>query len=360
MDRRGVLGGIGAAAVLAAVAGEARASGIRPALLSAAQRRLGGFVAAGIDRGGAVVFEVPLPGRGHGAAVDPEGRHAVVFARRPGTFALAIDLGTGDPLAEFACPADRHFQGHGCFSPDGRFLYTAENDFDGERGVIGVYDARAGFRRVGELDAHGVGIHEVILMRDGRTLAAANGGILTHPDYPRAKLNIPSMEPSLVFLEPGSGHLLAKFEPVPRLRQLSIRHLAEARDGEVWFGCQYEGPVLDQVPLIGKAGAGDRTITWIRPNHPDQERALRQYVGSIAATGDGAQVAVSSPRGGVCYVLDSASGRLDQTWQLPDVCGLAGRQSAIIASTGSGLLWDSGHPLSRAEDFAWDNHLRAL
>ena len=58
-------------------------------------------------------------------------------------------------------------------------------------------DATDDYRQVGELPAHGVGPHEVVLMPDGKTLAVANGGIRTHPDRDRVPLNLDSMQPSL-------------------------------------------------------------------------------------------------------------------------------------------------------------------
>ena len=61
----------------------------------------------------------------------------------------------------------------------------------------------ADFARVGEFPTHGVGPHELLLLGDGRTLAVANGGIETHPDFGRAKLNIADDE---AVLRPGRPH----------------------------------------------------------------------------------------------------------------------------------------------------------
>src|SRR5690606_30895384 len=110
------------------------------------------------------------------------------FARRPGTFALVIDVVHGRILYRIASAESRHFYGHGAFSSDGRLLYATENDFAGERGVIGIYDAADGYRRAGEIPSYGIGPHELRLLADGTTLAVANGGILTRPDLPRVKL----------------------------------------------------------------------------------------------------------------------------------------------------------------------------
>ncbi len=97
--------------------------------------------------------------------------------------------------------AGRHFFGHGVFSPDGALLYATENDFDNAAGMVGIYDARSGFARIGEFPTHGVGPHELLLLGDGRTIAIANGGIETHPDFGRAKLNLPTMKPSFVLVD---------------------------------------------------------------------------------------------------------------------------------------------------------------
>ncbi len=104
----------------------------------------------------------------------------MVFARRPGTFAM-ISIPRVRMNRSFPHAAGCHFYGHGHFSPDGRLLYASENDFDGNRGVIGVYDAKDRFKRIMEFDAGGIGTHDMTVSDDGRLLIIANGGIETHP-----------------------------------------------------------------------------------------------------------------------------------------------------------------------------------
>ena len=74
----------------------------------------------------------------------PDGRTAVVFARRPGRFALVLDLERGRAIERFSTPPGRHFCGHGFYAPGGRLVYATENDYEAERGVLGVYDTSAG------------------------------------------------------------------------------------------------------------------------------------------------------------------------------------------------------------------------
>ena len=105
----------------------------------------------GIDASGRVRFDLPLPERGHGVAFRPGADEGLVFARRPGTFAVAFDPVAGIALRRIDAAAGRHFYGHGAFSPDGRYLFTSENDYEAGRGVLGVRDATDGYRQIGEL-----------------------------------------------------------------------------------------------------------------------------------------------------------------------------------------------------------------
>src|SRR5687767_12051630 len=67
------------------------------------------YFTTGFAADGRVVFDIPLPGRGHGAAFRPAPAHCVVFARRPGTFAVVIDLERGEALRRIDAGAGRHF-----------------------------------------------------------------------------------------------------------------------------------------------------------------------------------------------------------------------------------------------------------
>jgi hypothetical protein len=322
------------------------------------RREAEGFAAVLLDRSGQALQSLALPGRGHGAAVSPDGRRAVLFARRPGSFALVLDLVAMQPAGLFQTPDVRHFFGHGFFSPDGRILYACENDFEGERGVLGLYDAHAGFRRLGELDAGGIGVHEALLLKGGRLAALAIGGIATHPDYPREKLNLATMEPGIAYLDLATGGIVEK-RLLPRaLHQLSLRHLAEDASGCLWLGGQYEGAALEAPPLVARHRPGGELEMLEAPE--ESYRALRNYVGSVATNASGERVAVSSPRGGRVLVWEAASGRLLEERAIDDVCGLAAAGPAFLESDGKGRLWRGAALLRRDEAVAWDNHLTAV
>ncbi len=350
-----------------------------------ARQRDGRFEAVLLDADGRDLKVVALPDRGHSFAIDHAGRRAVAFGRQPGFFALAFGLDDDLPPQPLALPADRHFFGHGCFSADGNRLFATENDFDGERGVLGIYDATpgGGWRRLGEFDSGGIGPHEILSMPDGRTLCVANGGILTHPDYGKRELNLDSMRPSLAYLDAADGRLLERHEPPAQLHQLSIRHLALGGDGTVWFGCQYSGPLSDKPALVGrhKRGDGEKRSTgenlgeeqrrgsqleWFAAPDPVQH-ALRGYIGSISADDGGDVIATSSPVGGLTCYWRAADGAFLGSTERPDGCGVA------PAGTGRFLLSDGfgaivrggpGHAPSPLLDSdgatAWDNHFRKV
>lgn len=331
-----------------------------PDYLSAGQEMDGSYSLYGLASDGSIRFRQQIPGRGHAAAAHPHKAQAVGFARRPGTFAFVLDCVTGHTVAELASPKGRHFYGHGVFSRDGSVLYTAENDYDNAAGVIGVWDARGGYKRLGEFSSHGVGPHDVRLMPDGVTLVVANGGIETHPDSGRAKLNIPVMQPSLVYLT-LEGALLEQVELEHALHMNSIRHLDLRSDGLVGFAMQWQGGQGDLPPVLGmhRRGSAPRLLG----GEGGVADAMNGYGGSVAFSGDGSLLAVSSPRGGTVQAYDVESGALAESLTLEDVCGLGAAPGGFIASAGTGALVrlsaDGSSPIDRAQ-VRWDNHLVRL
>lgn len=347
------------------LAGAAPASA--PLYLSARADASGGYRVSGFAADGALFFDLPLPGRGHSFAVHPDGSVAVHFARRPGRFALVVDFVQGTIARTAESPDGRHFYGHGAFSRDGRLLYATENDFEGERGVIGVYDAARGYARAGELPSHGVGPHEIALLADGETLVVANGGIATHPDLPRVKLNLPTMAPSLCFVDRRSGALRRELTLDPALHRLSIRHLAVGPNDTVAVAMQYEGPAHDRVPLVALQRGGDPLRLLQGPRAV--LRAMKNYCGSVCFDPSGRTIAVSAPRGNLVTVWDVGTGRYLSSAKVSDGCGVApgAQQGEFLASSGQGgvVVIDAHSGTARPlgvgalEAARWDNHLVA-
>ena len=322
---------------------------------TAYQNRDGAYGVAVLSEDRRILFTTELPDRGHDVTFDSVTRRSVVFARRPGTFAVVFDhTGNAKPVTIVSQPG-RHFFGHGAFSHDGKLLYATENDYENSAGMIGVYDATEGFRRVGEFPTRGMDPHEVLLLGDGRTLAVANGGVETHPDYGRAELNIATMKPSLVFIDRITGDLKEEHRLAPELHQLSLHHLAEDASGAVWFGGQHKGPASERPPLVGKARLGTGVEL---PKMEDKVlNSLRNYIGSVAANHDAGTIAVSSPAGNAVVVIDPSSGKVVSSTSLVEVCGLAPERQGFVASTGRGEVVDCDGKQTRFDDYAWDNHM---
>jgi hypothetical protein len=318
----------------------------------------GSFAAVVLDEAGELLFSESLDGRGHDIALSPDRRLAVYFARRPGRFALVVDLDKRARRLAFAPPPGHHFHGHGFFSPDGRLLYASENGADEENGTLGIYDVEAGFIRVGDYSTGGIGPHEALLLPDGRTVVIANGGMLTHPDDERLVLNLATMEPSLAYIDLATGDVVDRVSLAADLHQVSLRHMGIDGEGEVWIGGQYQGPPTDKVPLVVRHKRGRDPVPIAAS--PEVYASLRQYVGSVSPNGDGSLIATTSPRGGVVIEWDARTGNVVSQRTLADVCGVAPEGSGFLVSDGFGQLYEEDGLLRSYPSTAWDNHLRRV
>lgn len=337
-----------------------------PVFASACESQQGGFGAACFSPDGFGASEIRLPGRGHSIAMRPGASEAILFARRPGTFAVVFHPGDGRLIQNLKSGQGRHFCGHGAFEPEGHLVYATENDYGNGRGAIGVYNASENYRRIDEFPSYGIGPHEIRLYPDDETLVVANGGILTHPDIPRVKMNLPTMESSLCYINRKNGRLLARFSLADRFRQLSIRHIDINRAGIVGVAMQYEGPSGDLVPLIG-VHDGEGQVKLV--DEPFAViRSMKNYCGSIAFDASGEVMAVSSPRGGCVTFWDSGVPGFLSSVDIEDACGIApGMNDGEFLVSGKGTLAfvqaRSGQKkpllLSGHENTQWDNHLCA-
>jgi len=364
IDRRALLSGAGAMLTAGLASRQAAALATSETLvLAPAMRADGSFAVMIFGERGELIREMALPARAHDLAVHPGTGRAVIFARRPGTFAVAFDILARTPPQIFVARPDRHFFGHGTYSADGKLLFATENDFVAGEGMVGVYDATHAYRRLGEFPCRGVGTHEAILLPDGSTLAIANGGIGTHPDYGREMLNIPTMDPSLAFVD-LDGHLIAQYRLPARYHQLSIRHMAVGADGKIWFGMQWEGDPLETPSLVGCASL-DRGLELV--SIPERElNDMRRYVGAMAASRDGTLISASAPRGGYVVHFSAETGRYVGRTVIADSSGITGYGAkTILASNGEGLIAETeagGKASARVQlpGVAFDNHLRAI
>ncbi|WP_417790567.1 DUF1513 domain-containing protein [Terasakiella pusilla] len=295
------------------------------------------------DLSAEILFYTPL--RLHGIYKHPTRSLIVAPSRRPDTEMFVFDLDQ-QKVTVISSAEGRHFYGHGVFSADGNTYYTTENAYDDEIGVIGAYDVTQNFKRIGEMPSGGIGPHEMKCAQD--TLVISNGGILTHPNMGRAKLNIDDMQPNLSYLDLRTGKITKQHHLPEKLNQLSIRHMDMTADGQVFIGLQDQLKNRRDLPLVWKTQ--NDTLT---PLSAPQEgwRIFNGYIGSVRATPD--SLCVASPRGGCAYVWDkTAPHKIDQK----DVCGVAyARQDGFLLTSGDGVL-RTLNGASRTHDLRFDNH----
>lgn len=324
-----------------------------PLYLTAGNRPDNSTWLVGLSPLGTVRFALPLPGRGHAAAAHPERAEAVAFARRPGNFALVLDCGSGREVARLTTPNGLHFYGHGAFTADGRFLLTTENAYDVPEGRIGVWDAQNGYVRVGDFASGGIGPHEIIRMADGG-FAVANGGIQTHPDFARAKLNLPDMQTNLSVLS-ATGDLLAHHSLKGEMRQNSIRHIDVDAQGRIVAALQWQGAPDRIVPLVARFATGAAPDLL---NHPETAR-LRQYAGSIAVSQTTGEIAVTGPKGDHILFLDQTGTPLAGS-DLARASGVAQTDDGLLITCKGGIALRTKDRLNFTAikgDWTWDNHL---
>jgi len=304
--------------------------------------------------------------RGHAILQHGQRRNSVLFvARRPGTRGVEIDLDSGVVVASFDCAPNRHLFGHGCFSTDGKVLFTTEGDITAGTGRIVVRDADD-YSVLQEWPSGGVGPHDIRMLPDGKTLVVANGGILTRPDTGRKKLNLDSMRSSLSYIDIGSGKLLEEFRVAEP--KSSIRHLDVAADGTVSFAIQLQRQAAGHeqcVPLAGVHRPGEGLSLFTQPTTIIDNFA--DYVGSTAICNESRLAGFASPRGNLAAFWHIDSGELAGYHQLRDVCGIAvsrDRHAFVLSNSFGELRELDASTLQERRDrrvklpgYRWDNHL---
>jgi uncharacterized protein len=370
LSRREFLAGALAAGALPMVPTKLMAGGHAQALYAAARAEADGSFSAVLFTTEGDAARMALPGRGHDLTFRPGTRECVVFARRPGRFAGVFSDDAGRAPVWFASSEGRHFDGHGVYSSNSQLLFSSENDYTGDesRGVIGVRDAGAGYKQIGEFASAGMDPHDMALLSDGRTLVVANGGIEMDPETGRIPLNLASMEPSLAYIDSATGDVLECHLLDKSLHKLSIRHLAVTANDLVVFGCQYEGPAADFPPLLGFHRRGEQPMLVPAPGNV--HRDLKNYIGSVAADASGTIIAASAPKGGLITFWDAENRRYLGEKRLADGCGIAGEESkgSFVLTSGTGQVVEH-MPLdgfsrtltsSAWTGTSWDNHIVRL
>ena len=315
---------------------------------------------------GVVTPAVSAGFRGHGGAAHPIRKDSVVLVgRRPGRECAEISMRNGQVVQQIHATSGRHFCGHGCFSPDGALMITTESVYGEQRGVLGVRDAR-NYQWLGEIDLEGIGPHEVRFLNDGNTLVVALGGILTHPDRGREKLNLKTMQPELIYVDLAAAKRIDGYRVADR--HASIRHLAVAGDDTVAVAMQYQRDASENMESVALFGAhrGEEVIHLFDRNLLVFDR-MDDYLGSVEISNHNRIVCATSPRGNQAAFWHLDSGELLGMYKMNDVCGLAvapDERHFVLTNSNGEIRWIDTETLQeqpllqqRVEGVRWDNHL---
>ena len=133
--------------------------------------------------------------------IDP--MRFVMLAQRPGTISTDLHFRKNGKhvVRPFKSTKDRHFYGHGLFTPDGKTLITTENNFSDAKGQLVLRDATT-LKVQKEFESYGVGPHDIRFVDNGRTIVIANGGKKTSPKYKDGYLayNLGNFESSITWV----------------------------------------------------------------------------------------------------------------------------------------------------------------
>jgi hypothetical protein len=281
---------------------------------------------------------------------------------------LEVDLSKQEITQSFSCSSFNHFTGHGCFSAEGNYLFTSESNFKTGAGKIVVRDSRD-FQILTEYDSQGIGPHEIKLMPDGKTLAIANGGILTHPDSGRKKLNLDSMQSSLNYMDIVTGKTLASYQVAEP--KASIRHIDISPQGSVAIAMQLQREACRHNNIIPLCAyhQGEDQIQLLQAAKPLLNQ-FNDYVGSTTINANNHIAGFTSPRGDIAAFWSLKTGQIKGFHQLHDVCGLAISHDSeyfiLSNSHGEVRYLDSETLVENRQlrkvypDTSWDNHLLTL
>jgi hypothetical protein len=330
-------------------------------LYSASDNPAGGHFLTRLDLANGQMQSRAVPMRGHAVLPLAHGR-VLLFGRRPALECAVVDW--QKEISGIPATAGRHFNGHGCLSAAGDVLFTSENAYDEKRGVLGIRDSKT-FQHLGEYDTCGLDPHDVQLMPDGKTLVIANGGIEQHPDFGRRKLNLDTMQPSLVYIDAASGKKIDEYR-LPD-HHLSIRHLIATADGNVGVALQYEGDLYRQQPaslVAWQDKGGDLQLLDISPA---DVALFNGYMADLAYDPRQQILAVSSPRGNHTSFWSTRERRFLHAHPLPEPSGvsfLADQQQFLVSDATGGIhtFASTYQPASASllhhyPDTLWDNHV---
>lgn len=331
-----------------------------PALLTAARDQNGQPLVVALGTDGTLLWQQALPQRAHDIAISPDQKIAAVFARRPGQYVRLYQIESGELVNEFNCDSQTQFNGHGCFSDDGRSLWATQTVFNESAqpsGQLARFNIDSGGQTATQkLSSGGLDPHQILLV--GEHLVIAHGGYAEpmgggNMGGSKKKVLDPTQPPALSWLNAATGEV--ESEQCLANPQLSLRHLAKGPNNSVIVGAQSDIKQENRDPLVFRSQLDGQLNALTEPELG--WRALAGYVGSVACSED--QVTITSPKGGVAVTwATNIKNQTGKITPLADVCGAGYVAQSLVLTNGFGQLALDAQ--SHQFNLAFDNHLATL
>ena len=310
---------------------------------------------------GNLINSFKLPLRAHDSLYLPGTNKIVVISRRTGNKIFILNLKSNKISKIIHAPDYRHFYGHGVYCDKTKFLYVTENNYkfnDERSGSIAIYDTKKDFSRIGEFITYGIGPHEIKIFRD--TIIIANGGVLTHPDFPRIKLNLKDIQSNITRVNINNGELKQKLQLNKKYKNLSIRHFDIDRNNNIYAGCQVYNKVEQASENLVFSCKSNKLKSFSISESLSKE--LKNYTGSIKLNIDNNEIYASFPRGNHLISWNINDHKVKKIIRINDVCGMsyAKKKKIFLISDGQGNIYSNSlnHNLSKfySSKFNFDNH----
>lgn len=316
-----------------------------------------------------IISDFNVPYEVHLATLSPDKNSILVCSRKPGASLLKYDL-NGNIIAELKPIKNQHFEGHGIFTLDEKYIFATASDYEKGQGKLLKLNSQD-LSLIEEFSSGGIGPHELVWQSD-RTIAIANTGVLTHPNSGREILNLSSIQSTVVLFDSQKEEIIHQWQvPQPGL---SARHLDCMDNGDLVIGCQYKKQ--DQRPACIAFARKKQELIFADQKNEMLHWNMKGYTASIKSIPNTHQALISNPRGhlltqwqGITEIenIDTPTEQLVNTLPLEFGKGLTisqdGKRAWVSKGAGELLQLDLSDGLAEStsikikENIWWANHL---
>ncbi|MBL4797130.1 MAG: DUF1513 domain-containing protein [Oleispira sp.] len=247
-----------------------------------------------------IISDFTVPNEVHLATLFPDQKSILVCSRKPGASLLKYSL-SGNLMAELKPLKNQHFEGHGIFSIDEKYIYATASDFELKQGRMLKLNSQD-LTLIKDYNSGGIGPHELVWQSD-KLIAIANTGVLTHPESGRKILNLSSIQSNIVLFDSQQEDIIHQWQ-VPK-QALSARHLDRMANGDLVIGCQYKKK--DQRPACIAFANIESGLIFAEPNNENLYWGMKGYTASIKGIPNSLYAMITNPQGHLLTKWKSAA-----------------------------------------------------